>query len=241
MEMEINGIRFVADVRRAYELKPVLLFPEKLTHDFDAYYMFRDVYRSQRDYEMMLEHNYRYDITIIPPACIGEEYIKTFGHYHPVIDETGLSYAEIYEVLKGEALYILQRVEGKKVLDAIAIFAREGDKVIIPPNYGHVTVNPGEKVLEMANWVARNFSSIYEPFRKMRGACYYYTKGGWIANERYALCELRIFERAPSVEKFGIDNKRMYELIKTPSKLEFLTRPEKYLKRFEELYDIRIE
>ncbi|MCD6421832.1 glucose-6-phosphate isomerase [bacterium] len=241
MEMEINGIKFVADVRRAYELKPVLLFPEKLTRDFDAYYMFRDVYRSQRDREVMLEHNYRYDITIIPPARIGDEYIKTFGHYHPVINNTGLSYTEIYEVLRGEGLYLLQRVEDKKVLDAIAIFAKEGDKIIIPPNYGHVTINHGEKPLEMANWVARDFVSIYEPFKKMRGACYYYTKKGWVANRNYATCELRIFERAPLAEKFGIDNKNMYDLIKTPGKLEFLIKPEKYLKRFEELYDIRIE
>jgi glucose-6-phosphate isomerase len=241
MEIEINGIRFIADIRRVNDLKPVLLFPEKLTSDFNAYYMFRDVYYTTHDHNIMLKHNYRYDITIIPPACIGDEYIKTFGHYHPTINNTNLSYTEIYEVLKGEAVYLLQRVEDKKVLDVMAIFAREGDKIIIPPNYGHVTINPSKKPLEMANWVARNFTSIYKPFEELRGACYYYTKNGWIANKNYVInSDLRIFEKPPSVNIFDLGNTGMYELIKTPDKLEFLIKPEKYLDWFEELYDIRI-
>ena len=141
MEIKIGGRTFKADIRWAYDLKPVLAYPEDLKENFPAYYMFRDVYYSKKDHETIKEHGLRFDITVIPPKKIGKEFIKTFGHYHPPAEDN-LSYTEIYEVLKGEAIYLLQKVEGDKVVDVVAVEAGEGDKVIIPPNYGHVTINP---------------------------------------------------------------------------------------------------
>jgi len=37
MELEIAGRKFKADIRWAYDLKPVLAFPEKLEENFPAY------------------------------------------------------------------------------------------------------------------------------------------------------------------------------------------------------------
>ncbi len=233
MEIEICGRRFKAEIRYASDLKPVLAFPDELKEDFPAYYMFRDVYYSKRDYERILESKLRFDLTIIPPNRIGREYIKTFGHYHPIAEDN-LSYAEIYEVLKGEALYLLQKEEKGKIVDVIAVKAREGDKVIIPPNYGHVTINPSNKELKMANWVYRDFKSNYEPYKAMRGACYYYTEDGWIKNDRYGEVPDIRFLKPRIPKELGLKRREeIYKLVKDLKKLEFLYKPSKYLNIFE--------
>lgn len=235
MEIEIGGRKFRADIRWAFDLKPVLAYPDELKENFPAYYMFRDVYYSKSDYERIREYNLRYDITVIPPAKVGKEFIKTYGHYHPIAEDN-LSYTEIYEVLKGEALYILQKEEKNRVVDVIAIKAFEGDKVVIPPNYGHVTVNDSKKELWMANWVYRHFKSNYEPYRMRRGACYYYTEEGWIKNPNYGeVPELRFIK--PKIPKeLGLKkSEEMYKLVKYLRRLEFLYKPSRYKDMFEEI------
>lgn len=239
--LEVGGRKFEGSVRRALDLKPVLAFPQSIQEDFDAYYMFRDVYYSQQDREKILEKNLRYDITVIPPNNIGGEYIKTYGHYHPEV-EKGLSYTEVYEVLEGTALYLLQKEENSKVTDVLVVEASPGDKVIIPPNYGHVTINPSNKLLKMANWVHRGFDSDYKPFEERKGACYYFTHDGWINNETYfesksesEVPPLRFVQ--PNSRPLGLKrSEEMYKLVKNLEKLEFLWKPSQYRQLFEEAF-----
>jgi len=102
----------------------------------------------------MHENGIRYDITVIPPANPGGEYVKTKGHYHPE-NAAGVVYPELYEVMGGRAHFLLQ----KKSLDDIALIeAHKGDIVVIPPGYGHVTINPTlDQKLTMANLVSTRF------------------------------------------------------------------------------------
>jgi glucose-6-phosphate isomerase len=234
--LKVSGRKFKAAIRWAKDLLPVLAFPEELKENFQAYFMFRDVYYSSSDREKILENKLRYDITVIPPNRIGKEFIKTYGHYHPYA-ESNLSYTEIYEVLEGEAIYVLQKIEGNEVVDAIAVDACSGDKVVIPPNYGHVTINPSKKRLKMANWVYRDFSSNYEPYRQRRGACYYYTEDGWIENRMYKKVPEIRFVKAKPPKALGLrKSEEMYKLIRTPEKLEFLWKPSKHAEIFEEAF-----
>ncbi|HDD35888.1 MAG TPA: glucose-6-phosphate isomerase [Archaeoglobus veneficus] len=237
MELEIAGRKFQADVRNANDLLPVLAYPNELKENFPAYFMFRDVFYSEKDLEKIKKYNLRYDVTIIPPNKIGKEFIKTYGHYHPEA-EFNLSYPEIYEVLEGEAFFVIQRRENSSIdiiNDFIAIKAEKHDKIIIPPNYGHVTINPSEKELKMSNWVFRDFSSIYEPYAKMRGACYYYTTDGWIKNENYkSIPEIRFAK--PNYDFLIEKDVEMYELVKNIEKLEFLWKPSKYAEMFKKVF-----
>ncbi len=232
MELEFAGRVFRADVRRAYDLKPVLAFPEKLQEDFDAYYMFRDIWLSEDDKKVMEAAGFRYDYTLIPPAEVGGEKIKTYGHYHPEAAR-GVSYPEVYQVIEGRAIYLLQkRVNDRSdaISDCIAVEARKGDVVVIPPNYGHVTINPSNEKLMMANWVYRNFSSDYKPYTEMRGACYYYVHDEWIVNKKYA--EVPQLKFAEPKNVLGVEGE-MYSLVKDIEKLEFLKEPQKYVDLFE--------
>lgn len=216
-------------IRMLSDISDVLLDPDILqSGDRELYYMYRDLALSVRDHEIIQDHGLRYDITIIPPGMLGREYVKTQGHYHPTAPGTHLSYPEVYEVLSGEAMYLLQKREDGIIADVVLIRASSGDKVIIPPDYGHVTINAGTEELKMANWVSRNFTSVYEPYTTMRGAAYYMTRGGIIPNPAYGdVPEVRKGGPGFSPELGFVRSKDMYSLIRTIDNLDFLNQPQK--------------
>ncbi len=223
MKPLIDFRKFSYDVRYAIDLKPVLFQPEMLESNFEAYLMFRDTYADEKSYKEIKKHDLRYDFTVIPPAKIGKEFIKTYGHYHPN------SYPEIYQVFEGEAMFLMQKRGDRDdiIEELVAVKAEEGDAVIIPPDYGHVTVNSSENQLVISNWVCRSFKSIYEPYTNLRGACYYYTEDGWVRNERYSkIPEIR-HATSDANDVLGIEGD-MFLLIEEPEKLKFLTNPEKF-------------
>ncbi|RLE59631.1 MAG: glucose-6-phosphate isomerase [Thermoprotei archaeon] len=229
-KLEFFGRIFEPQIRWLNDLKKVLANPQEVKENEPAYFMFRDLFKNPEEKERIEKNELRFDITVIPPRKIGNEFIKTFGHYHSFAN--GLTYPEVYQVLEGEAYYLLQKVKDEKeVEDVICVKAKENDIVLILPNYGHVTINPTNKTLIMANWVYRNFKSIYEPFEKMRGACYYCLESGWIKNPNYEkIPELRSEKPNEWLKEFGLEKKFMYEWVKEIEKLEFLKNPSKIFK-----------
>jgi glucose-6-phosphate isomerase len=238
MELEIGGRIFKSETRFSYDLKPVLAYPDELKENFPAYEMFRDVYLSQRDRELIFEWKVRYDYTFTNPGRIGGEFIKTYGHYHPEA-EKNLSFPEIYEILEGKAIFIIQKPRRRldEIEDLVVVEAREGDKVIIPPNYGHVMINATNKILKSCNWVSREFSSIYNPYTMLRGAAYYLTEDGWTRNPRYKAPEPR-FTKPRLPRYLGLKRgEEIYKLIRNPERLEFLNKPAKHRELFEEVFE----
>lgn len=242
LKMRFGSRTLAPDIRRLNDMKEVVFDKKWLgtAHNPELYYMYRDLALSKKDEISIKQHSLRYDITVIPPLSLGREYVKTAGHYHPPVPSGDLTYPEIYEVLEGEAHYLLQKPKvdsGNKVVDVIVVEAEQGDKVIIPPDYGHITINPSRKTLRMANWVSRNFSSIYEPYRKMGGGAYFeLTTGEFIRNSNYEeVPEIRFLNPA-NFSEFGLrKNSEMYGLIRNPGMLEFLNKPEKYRALFEKV------
>src|SRR3989344_762557 len=145
----------------------------------EMYYMYRDVHLPEHEAVIRANH-LRYDLTVIPPAMLGEEFNKTVGHYHPPVPGKDLAYPELYEVLEGSALFLIQKVDatGKEIHDIQAIKAKVGDKVIYPPGYGHIIVNIGSGPLVTANWESADFESLYQPIKDMAGIGYYVVSDG---------------------------------------------------------------
>jgi glucose-6-phosphate isomerase len=233
-----GGMTYEPDIRMLYDLSEVLFDRDILKHgNSELYYMYRDLALNQRDREMMMENRLRYDITVIPPGMLGREYTKTLGHYHPLVPETGLSYPEVYEVLSGEAHYLLQKRESGTISDVVLIRASAGDKVIIPPDYGHVTINAINEELKMANWVSREFSSVHQPYVTMQGAAYYMVKDGLMPNSKYGdvpdVCKVK----PKSFTEIGlISGKGMYGLVHDIHSLDFLNRPQDFMGTFEDVF-----
>jgi len=165
------------DIRHLQDALAVLADNVPVEKNRPLYYMYRGVFRDG-DQNTFNQHQIRYDITVLVPGAVGREYIKTVGHFHPLKPNSSETFPEYYEVLAGEALYLLQRNnKSGEVEEIMAVEAKAGDKVYIPSGFGHVTINPGEGYLVMANLIEKNFSSQYGPFRDKRGAAYYYVKG----------------------------------------------------------------
>lgn len=141
------------------------------------------------------------NITVIETGCVGDEYIKTYGHYHVgTLEET-------YKVIQGVGIILLQEREldssGKPIDDEIksfkAIKVKVGDKVHIPKNTGHLAVNTGDTWFVLSDDSPVNFNEAnpvsmpghadYEPFKKLHGAAYYVvnidSKPALIKNNNY--------------------------------------------------------
>jgi glucose-6-phosphate isomerase len=242
MKLKFGEQLIEPEIRRLYDLRDVAFDSAWFegAPDRDAYYMYRDLSLTPTDAEVITRHQLRYDITIIPPFTMGLEFVKTYGHYHsrvnPKLRDT---YPEVYEVLDGEAHYLLQRAKNEESVDeVILVKAKRGDKVIVPPNYGHVTINTSEHTLKMANWVCRSFDSVYEPYAKLHGGAYYELINGKLLHNR-------AYQNVPGIkvaypvevpDQGLLKGKPMYELIEEPYLLEFLTAPERYTGLFQELY-----
>jgi len=161
------GIRYLNDIKDVlYDKKWA-----KGAKNFELYYMYRGI---------KSENGLRYDITVIPPAFLGKEFVKTKGHEHLA------NYGELYTVLEGQGIYLMQKMKGNKIKDVYAVKAKKGETVIIPSGYGHVTINSScEKNLLTANWVSEDCQGFYDLFIRKQGACYYFTEKGWIKNKNY--------------------------------------------------------
>jgi len=233
LEIVFHGIPPVKPVfRTVRELKPVIKGCD-LPEDEIIYVVYRDI-KNPSHAGLFTKHSLRFDITAIFPKILGIEYAKTLGHYHSLCRT--VSYTETYEVLSGEANFILQKAKGNIVTDVVSIRAREGDVVIIPPDYGHVTVNPGKKVLVVSNLQSSLAKADYNEIIRLGGAAYFLTTNGIIKNSNYASTELRVVNVGNLKEKFFGSKSQLYNIfLKHPEKFGFLTNPEGHLEMLSKL------
>jgi len=170
------------DIRYLDEMRDLLYDKEwaKKAPNFKLYYMYRGVKK---------RNGLRYDITLIPPRMLGKEFVKTKGNHN------SNNFPELYLVLKGEALILMQKTINKAVKKAIAIRLKKGEAIIEPPDYDVVTINPSKKTLKIANWVSEKNKNIYKNIERMKGACYFFTENGWIKNKNYSKVPKLVFEK----------------------------------------------
>lgn len=159
-------------LRKVEDLLSVLSCNTDMDPSQIAYYMYRGIFLKEHDC-LFKETGLRYDITILLPGVLGKENVKTLGHYHSRPEFSSYSYPEVYEVLHGEALYVLQKKNGESILDMILVKASPGEKLLVPPDYGHVTINIGNTPLVMSNLMASNATSVHREYLEKKGAAYH--------------------------------------------------------------------
>jgi len=200
----LNGQR---ESKRASDLKAVL-YDKNFSGDFAVY----EVCRAEKR-----RGDLHYDLTLMHQKLLGMELPKTFGHYHLNREP------ELYEVLSGQVKFLIQKYEANPLVisEAYLIEAQKGDRVIIPPGFGMVTINSstGEEAL-ISNWVNNSISNSYEFFKEFHGACYYILNkedGGWQAERNDNYKEVSpLIELRPKLFPSELEN------------LDFLIQPEKY-------------
>jgi len=179
--------------RKKKDMRSFIFDPVYLSKLKDPLYlMYRDVgslnpafKRLERDYGV------RYDLTLIRNGMMGPEYVRTVGHHHPK------NYSEVYEVVHGKAAFILQSKDLKKMM---VVVAKDGEAVVIPPKFGHQTVNIGKSPLLVGNLVYKGFKSDYSVYKKKHGGAFYLNQyaGPWIMiNSNYGISRAKF----PKIKK----------------------------------------
>lgn len=222
------------DIRSGEEIRSVLANPA-CDCSGPLYEMYRGLSRNDADREWFASHHIRYDVTRIPPRTICGEWIKTKGHYHPLAPD-GLAYPEIYEVLEGAAYYLLQK---RDLTDIVLVRAEKGDLVLIPPGYGHVTINPTVETLTMANLVSSDFASEYLPYEQMKGGAYYiFSDGSMKKNPVYPadIPDLRILDATGTQLPEPLPDRSLYDLVGEELRLRFLNYPREFEDYYPDLY-----
>lgn len=228
-------------IRHLKDYAPVLAPGSTLEGPDEAYLMYRGV-GWPADREMLKRYDYRYDITVLKAGTVGRELVKTVGHYHPPVPGARTTYPEVYEVISGLAHYVCQKVDGKKLLDFLVVEAQAGEKVVIPPEYGHITINAGDDPLVMSNVTADGFDSIYEPFEALGGAAYYELAGrSWIRNPSYnhSSVTAKRMRPLPRLPEAGLrEDTPLYRTITAqPEAFDFLVRPQEHPEAFARTFD----
>jgi len=135
-------------------------------------------------YYMIRGGSDRRNITVWEPGKVGDEYIKTYGHYHiGQLDET-------YWILFGEGVVLQQKLvseNGQAAVDRVETFralpVKPGDSVYMSPGMGHLVANTGNTYLVTADDSPVNFGDLdpiampghadYEMVKQMHGFAYY--------------------------------------------------------------------
>lgn len=224
-------------VRKFADIQPTLMDPGPKLAAQEFYWGYRKL--NLPKHEKTVENNHlQYDITIIPPMMLGAEFNKTVGHYHANIPGSKIAHPELYEILHGTALIMIQKMDEKfeNVIAVLTMEAKAGDKIIYPPNYGHILVNIGSDVLVTANWLSTDYKPLYEPVRQKQGMAYYVVKS---ENSAYELVPNTKYSDVPpprslskkftSVFPIAASSQPMYASgMENPEHLHFLNKPSKY-------------
>lgn len=221
--VSINGSKLAPTYRTLGDILPVLYSPTSvgdLPRETILYSMYRNFFISEHA-RLFKSKKIRFDLTVMADMRLGQEYNKTLGHYHPVA-ECSFSYPELYQVLYGKATYLLQKKEGEDITDFVVADVKAGEAILIPPGYGHVTVNSGGTILLMVNLVSDSFQSIYDEYLAHRGAAYYLlADGSFVPNPRYR----RVPNPRSLSKKFPISKDLYSDFTSCPSCYNFLNHP----------------
>ncbi len=230
-----DGVEFEKlALRSGRELEPVLRDPASATAR-TAYLMWRGVHQTENR-ELLAAHALRYDLTVTLPGTWGDEYAKTAGHLHEACPRSGIPFCEIYEVVHGRAIFMLQRAEvanpaSNAVQDIRVFTARVGDKLLIPPAYAHITVNVGDEPLVVADLISTQSQNLYGSLKQCRGmACYVLQEADaphLVPNVRYVSAALPVLESLSDSSEFFIpEDVPLYQMLRrNPEQMKFLNHP----------------
>ena len=191
-----------------YLKEPKEIPPRKgITAPEQLYYIYRGL-RDIKDEDIIRGNKLRYDIIVIRPGKLGNELMKTAGQNHRG------GHGELYEVVYGEAWCLLQKKDVKNsriIEDVILVKAAPGDKVVIPPEYGHTLINTGKTHLVVSRWVSSEFSPEYELYKMEGGAAYFVFEDSlgerFEANPYYQeVPKMRVARPFKKIEKFGLSS-----------------------------------
>lgn len=180
-------------------------------------------------YESLQNHQLLFGAVIYATGHLGRELVRSQGHVHAASAQSGASTPELIEVWTGQAIVYLQEHIADDPGRCIAVFARGGDIVVIPPAWAHqvISANPSEN-LAFGAWCVRDYHFEYAKVRSRRGLAWYPLLNGdklcWQHNPMYRNSQLQ-FRTARLYPELGLNGLRpIYaEFERSPEGLSWIT------------------
>ncbi|MDA0348635.1 MAG: hypothetical protein O3C20_14665 [Verrucomicrobia bacterium] len=217
-------------IRKLHDLKPV--WANAIVEDDRVVYRYTSALHFREDAPVWTEANVAYGIVIFAPGVFSGEYVKSSGQYHPPVQPCNMGTPEIYTVLSGRGHFLLQKASPpfEKVEDAVLVEVLAGETFVVPPDYGHLQINPGSEPLVFSYAVMDGMSGCYDPFKERKGAIYYEMANGterYVFNSNYPdHLPLRVLKASELCQLPELNGNVTYQAIRDRlPKLPFLTDP----------------
>lgn len=187
------------------------------------------------DEELWRKARVGFGIVYFPPGVFGGEYVKSSGQYHAIQPGQTQATPEIYTVLAGQGHFLLQRSAPphENIEDPVLVEVNVGETFIVPPDYGHLQINPADGPLVFSYTVMSPLTSDYEPYRRRHGAMYYEMAEGperFVFNKEYSgQAPLRILQAGRLRQLALLESRADYQWIRDHlPELSFLTDPDEF-------------
>ncbi len=186
-----SDILFHRQTRSVADMKQVLYQPEALSPDSALYatYQLLDGGAFQPAFQSM---HLTFGLVLLPAIKVGEEYVKSHGHYHSAMPGSDIGYPEVYTHYFGELYLYAQRRcnrETPDLDDCVLYRMAPGRSIMIPPGYAHILINPSNAPALMGGLYSPDAIHEYSSIREMGGAAYYFLEAAGLEralpNPRY--------------------------------------------------------
>lgn len=198
--------------RRLNDLRASLLDPHASGPD-PVYCIAMDVgYEQHR--ALLEQMHLLYGVVAYAPGKIGSEPVRTQGHVHAASPYSGWSTPELIEVWQGEGLFYLQEFVEDDPGRCVAIHARVGEHVVIPPGWAHFVASALTVVpLVFGAWCTRVYAFEYAGVRARGGLAWFpvFDEEGrvrWRSNPRYSGTRTINEKMARSYPELGLSTAR---------------------------------
>lgn len=192
-----------------------------------------------RDKKTIIERDLLYGTVTYAKGQLGNEPIRSQGHIHAVSKSCGMSTCEVYEIWSGSAYIYMQETVKDRPGRCYAVFATQGEVVIVPPSWAHCTIAADtNKNLTFGAWCVRDFGFDYNDVRKHKGLAWYpVVQDGrveFVKNKNYDTKEC-IVKRPRIYKEFGIEQgKAIYtQFVENPDKFLFVSKPQTVMNLWE--------
>ncbi|MGG5359644.1 MULTISPECIES: glucose-6-phosphate isomerase family protein [unclassified Enterococcus] len=217
--------RYLEDIRHS-------LLNENVSGPEIIYTIAMDVGK-KKDQLDLCQRGLLYGLVEYAAGKLGNEPIKSQGHVHAISQISQMSTPEVYEILEGQALIYMQESIEKTAGKCYAVEAETGDIVIVPPGWGHCTINASiEKSMRFGAWCVRDYAFDYTGLKKQRGFAFLpaFEDGNkliWKKNDHYTSAEL-IVKKPREYTELGIKPKEpiYYQYEQNPDLFNFVSHPE---------------
>lgn len=195
------------EMRRLDAIRPSLRDP-KCSGPDPVYGIAMDVGR-KADRPLLEERMLLFGAVVYAAGELGEEPVRSQGHIHAIAPHSGWSPPEIFEIWAGTAIVYAQQTAEDHPGRCIAVTAKAGEQVVVPPGWAHCVINADRNSrMAFGAWCDRQYGFDYTGVRAHHGLAWFplLRDGGitWQANPHYAKSTLE--ERGPRAYKeLGLD------------------------------------